>query len=38
MEARLKKDIMNEIRVVQNCGNLVVSNELLTHQVVVLSS
>ena len=38
MEARLKKDIMNELRVVQNFGNLVVSNEMLTHQVVVVLS
>ena len=38
MEARLKKDIMNELRVVQNCGNVVVSNEVISHQVGELSS
>ena len=33
MEKRMKKDLMNELRIIDNGGNIVVSDEVAIHRV-----
>mgnify|MGYP001660196586 CR=1 FL=1 len=36
MEKRMKKDLMNELRMVENGGNIVVNDEVAVHRVKLL--